>query len=433
MTESPRYAPRSAWTMTLLLTALALINFLDKVVLGMIAVPLMADLHLSPQQFGLIAGSFFWLFSTSTILVGLLSNRMRTRWLLLVMGVSWAVMQLPQALTTSASALLACRVILGAAEGPSFPTSVHALFKWFPDSKRGLPVAVVNQGAVFGLLVAGLAIPAITRAWGWRSNFLVLAAIGAAWSVLWLCLGREGSIGAHPRSDHDAAQPAAPGERLSYWRIMADPSVLSILLLGFAAYWALGQGIAWLPTYLEKGVGFSSLESGRWFAVIIGTASPVNIGLSWMSQKWIERGIGPRRARVQLVAGAFIASSAMFALLLLVALSPLQKVTLYAIAAALPTLCFSLAPPLLAQVVPESRRGALMAIQTAISSLGAAIAPIVMGHLVQTRSASAAHAYELGFALGAVLLIVAALAALCWLHPERSRLALNPLASAATV
>ncbi|WP_321935704.1 MFS transporter [Paraburkholderia sp. J8-2] len=429
MTESPSYEPRSAWTMTLLLTALALINFLDKIVLGMIAVPLVADLHLSPQQFGVIAGSFFWLFSASTIGVGFLANRVRTRWLLLAMGISWAVMQIPQALTTSASALLACRVILGAAEGPSFPTSVHALFKWFPDSKRGLPVAVVNQGAVLGLLVAGLGIPAITRMWGWRSNFLLLAAIGAAWSVLWLCFGREGPLDAQRRAGHAAAQ----GERLPYRRILTDPSVLSILLLGFAAYWSLGQGIAWLPTYLEKGLGFSSLASGRWFALIIGTASPINIGLSWVSQKMVERGISTRRARAQLIAGAFVAGSLLYAVLLLVALSPVQKVMLYAIAAALPTLCFSLAPPLLAEVVPAGQRGALVAIQTAISSLGAAIAPVVIGHLVQTRSGSAAQAYELGFALGAVLLVVAALVSLRWLHPDRSRQALDPVAVAAAV
>src|SRR5579862_1633180 len=65
MTASPDFEAKSAWTMTLLLTGLALINFLDKIVLGLVAVPLTAELHLSPEQFGLVAGSFFWLFSIS--------------------------------------------------------------------------------------------------------------------------------------------------------------------------------------------------------------------------------------------------------------------------------------------------------------------------------------------------------------------------------
>ena len=48
MNASSGFQPRSAWAMTFLLTGLALINFLDKIVLGMVAVPLMAEMHLSP-------------------------------------------------------------------------------------------------------------------------------------------------------------------------------------------------------------------------------------------------------------------------------------------------------------------------------------------------------------------------------------------------
>src|SRR5271156_3772735 len=173
MTPSPDFQSRSAWTVTFLLMGLALINFLDKIVLGLVAVPLTAELHLSPEKFGLVAGSFFWLFSASTVVVGFLSNRFPTRWLLLAMGLAWALLQVPQALSTSALGLLVCRVILGAAEGPSFPVSVHALYKWFPDRKRNLPVAIINQGAALGMLLAGLLIPLVTRQWGWRMNFLL--------------------------------------------------------------------------------------------------------------------------------------------------------------------------------------------------------------------------------------------------------------------
>ena len=235
MTETPGFQPRPAWILTALLTGLATINFLDKIVFGMVAVPLMAEMHLSPAQFGLIAGSFFWLFSVSTVLIGFLSNRVQTRWILLAMGLSWALMQVPQALATTAAALLVCRVILGAAEGPSFPVSIHALYKWFPDQKRNLPVSIITQGAALGLLLAGLLIPLITREWGWRANFVILGAIGGMWSVLWLYFGREGTLGVRPaaagaRGDLQAGVPGA--ERLPYRTILTDPSVLSTFFAG---------------------------------------------------------------------------------------------------------------------------------------------------------------------------------------------------------
>ena len=428
MTDSPGFQPRSAWILTALLTGLATINFLDKIVFGMVAVPLMAEMHLSPAQFGLIAGSFFWLFSTSTIFIGFLSNRFQTRWILLAMGLSWALMQVPQALATSAAALLVCRVILGAAEGPAFPVSIHALYKWFPDQKRNLPVSIITQGAALGLLLAGLLIPLITRTWGWRANFVILSAIGAVWSVLWLYFGREGTLGVRPaaagaRGDVQAAAPAA--ERLPYRTILTDPTVLSTFLLGFAVYWMLGQNLTWLPTYLEKGLGFSSIEAGRWFAVVTEVAAPVNIGLSWLSQRLLQRGASTRQARAQFVCLMMLVGAALFLALPVLHLPPVQRVILFTVAGALPTLCFTLAPALLAEVVPASQRGAIVSIHTAVASLGAAIAPVVMGHIVQTRGSVGAQAYELGFVAGAVLLVTAALVGLRWLHPERSNRSLN--------
>lgn len=436
MTDSSGFQPKSAWTLALLLTGLATINFLDKVVFGMVAVPLMAEMHLSAAQFGFVAGSFFWLFSTSTIVIGFLSNRVPTRVLLLAMSVCWAAVQVPQALATNVMALLVCRVILGAAEGPSFPVSVHALYKWFPNHKRSLPVAIINQGAVLGLLLAGLLIPLITHKWGWRMNFFILGAVGTVWSGIWLYFGREGNLGAQQSRYAACHAGAASGfptrpERLPYRKILTDRSVLSVFLLGFAAYWMLGQNLAWLPTYLEKGLGFSNIDAGRGFAAVIGVAAPVNVGLSWVSQQMLERGASTRQARAQLVCVTVLVGGAMLLALPMLHLAAIHKAALFAIACALPTLCFTLAPAMLGEVVPDGQRGAIVGIHTALASLGAAIAPTVMGRIVQANGSGIGHVYELGFATGAVLLLVAALVGLRWLHPERSHRTLNRPAAAA--
>lgn len=426
MSHASGFQARPAWTLTLLLTGLAMVNFLDKIVLGMVAVPLMAELHLSPAEFGLVAGSFFWLFSTSTIVIGFLSNRFPTRWLLLAMSIIWAVVQVPQAIANSAVALLACRVILGAAEGPSFPISVHALCKWFPDHKRNLPIAIVNQGAVLGLLIAGLLIPVITAKWGWRMNFILLCAVGVVWSGLWLYFGREGKLVTRA-SLHAAAKESAyeSTQRLPYRTILTDPSVLSVFMLGFAAYWMLGQNLTWLPSYLEKGLGFSGLDAGRWFAVVIGVAAPFNVGMSWLSERMLARGATTRQARAQLVSLTVMAGGILYIVLATLQLPPVAKVMLFAVAGALPTVCFTLAPALLAEVVPDSQRGAIVAIHTAFASLGAAIAPAVMGRIVQGSGNAGTRAYEVGFVIAALLLIVAALAGLRWLHPELSNRVLS--------
>ncbi|WP_028221136.1 MFS transporter [Paraburkholderia oxyphila] len=431
MTIHTRYKPKSAWTMTALLTGLAMINFLDKIVLGMIAVPLTAELHLSPAEFGVVAGSFFWLFSVSTVVVGFLANRFPTRWILLVMAASWAVLQLPQAFAGSAAGLLACRVVLGAAEGPSFPVSVHAIFKWFPDRDRNLPVAIINQGAAMGLILAGVGIPLITREWGWRANFFLLGAVGVVWCALWLCFGREGTLDNAPRPA--AASTGLSGSlRQPYLKLLTERSVLCVFLLCFSAYWLLGQSLTWLPTWFEKGLGFDGVTSGRCFALVILVTALANIGLSGLSQRMLNAGASSRQARVHLTCVVMIAGALLMIALAVIDLPPGAKLALYAVGSALPAVCLSITPALLAEMVPTAQRASMVAINTAVASLGAAIGPVVMGRIVQVHGSGNSHAYEIGIAVSAALLIFAALSALRWLHPARTQHTLNRPAQSVT-
>ena len=101
--------------------------FTDKAVLGLAAVPIMQDLGLTPKQFGLVGSSFFFLFSLSAILVGFVANRVAARLVILALALSWALVQFPMAGAVGLATLLACRILLGAGEGPAFSVAVHAL------------------------------------------------------------------------------------------------------------------------------------------------------------------------------------------------------------------------------------------------------------------------------------------------------------------
>jgi len=57
------------WVMIFLLLGLGVINFADKAVLGLAAVPIIRELHLSPAQYGLVSGSFFLLYALSSVVM----------------------------------------------------------------------------------------------------------------------------------------------------------------------------------------------------------------------------------------------------------------------------------------------------------------------------------------------------------------------------
>src|SRR5436189_2492682 len=89
MTTQP--TPKGAWKITFLLFLFMLVNFADKIVVGLAGVPIMTELKLEPEQFGLLGSSFFFLFSFAAIVVGFIVNRIDTRWVLLALGVIWAI------------------------------------------------------------------------------------------------------------------------------------------------------------------------------------------------------------------------------------------------------------------------------------------------------------------------------------------------------
>ncbi len=200
---SATYQRGRAWVVTVLLFLFVVVNFLDKISVGLLAGPMMDELGLTPAQFGLVGSSFFWLFAVAGVAGGFIANRVSCALLLLLMAIAWSLFQLPLAWSSSLAVLIAARVLLGIAEGPSTAIAIHAAYKWFPDDRRTLPVAFFTQGGATGLILAGITIPYITSHWGWRANFYVLAALGAAWTVLWLFFGGEGKV------DQASAETAA--------------------------------------------------------------------------------------------------------------------------------------------------------------------------------------------------------------------------------
>src|SRR5215470_4771235 len=192
MTGQP--TPKGAWKITFLLFLFMLVNFADKIVVGLAGVPIMTDLKLDAEQFGELGSSFFLLFSISAIIVGFIVNRVATRWVLLVMAVIWSLAQFPMVGTVSFTTLVICRIILGAGEGPAFAVAAHAIYKWFPDEKRTLPTAILSQGSAFGVILAVPALNWIIVNHSWHYAFGALGIVGLIWVCAWLALGKEGPL-----------------------------------------------------------------------------------------------------------------------------------------------------------------------------------------------------------------------------------------------
>ncbi|WP_375741642.1 MFS transporter [Pseudomonas boanensis] len=400
----------------ILLAFMMLVNFLDKVVIGLVAVPMTQELGLTPTEFGLIGGALHWLFSISAVVGGFLANRRPTRTLLLGMGLFWALIQLPMLFVSSLWMIVACRVLLGIGEGPASPVATHALYKWFPNDRRNLPVALLHSGSAMGLLVAGAMIPLISLNYGWRTNFAVLAAIGLVWCALWLLLGREGTL-----DNLRAGQVKLDSHRVPYRRLLTDGSVLGNYICHFAANWSLALTLTWVPSYLETGLGIDPINTGRMFVLFVVVTTPLSLFMAWLSQRLLSRGVPSRLSRGVFVSLCLIAGGLLSASLILPDISVVARITCLTLSGGLALVMYSVGPAMLAEFTPSGQRGGILAIGNAIASLAGLSAPVVTGLLVHGAGADHPDGYAQGFLVCGAVMVVAGLIGLRLLNPERSR------------
>ncbi len=165
------YISPYGWMMIFMLLGLGVINFADKAVLGLAAVPIIKELHLSPAQYGLVSGSLFLLYALSSVLVTGWSDRIGTKTVLALLATSWAIVQVATVFVFSFPALLITRIILGAGEGPSYGTSVSAATPWLPADRRAFGLAVVTFGSAIGPALFAPPLTFLIVVVGWRSAF----------------------------------------------------------------------------------------------------------------------------------------------------------------------------------------------------------------------------------------------------------------------
>lgn len=421
MPSDAQATPKGAWGIVALLFLYMLVNFADKIVVGLAAVPIMTELALTPKQFGWLGSSFFVLFSASAIIVGFIINRVAARWVLLALALVWALSQFPMVGSVGFATLVVCRIILGAGEGPAFSVAVHAVFKWFPDQRRTLPTALLSQGSSFGIIIAVPMLNWIIVNHSWHWAFGALGLVGLIWIALWLIFGKEGPLEVRPA-------PGQSAERVSYLRLLTAPTFVGCVLATFGAYWALSLGLTWFTAFLRT-LGFSQSEAGYVSILPWIVGATASIGAGAISQAMLARGYTTRAARGVLGAAPLVIGGVMLALVPSVS-AVWAQLALLIVGSGLCGAIYVVCPAMIGEFAPDAQRGAIISIYGALYALAGILAPVVMGNVI-AGAATPLEGYMNGYRIMAGVLIVAGLAglALMWPQSERARLTRHALRS----
>jgi MFS family permease len=333
---------------------------------------------------------------------------------LLAMGFIWALIQFPMIGSVGFETLVACRIALGAGEGPATPVALHSAYKWFPNELRTLPTAVIVQGGAIGVMVALPLLNWVIVRWTWHWAFGSLGLVGLVWCALWLLLGREGSLDEGTRKAKDAAQSS---ERVGYAQLLLSPTILACWAASFGANWALSLALSWQGAYFVKGLGLQQGAIGFLGALAAGSSALVMLAAGWTSQRLMSRGVSSRRARGILGGLSVVLGGAALTMLPYIPGTSV-KIALTTLGVALPSAIYVIGNAVVGEITPAAQRGALLAIGAAVASSAGLLAPYIMGSVIES-AATPLDGFNAGFFLCGVVMLAGGAIAMALVNPER--------------
>ena len=191
MTPHPTKASRVRWLILAILFAVTTINYADRATIAIAGPELKKLLGLSPVQMGFVFSAFAWSYVLAQLPGGWLLDRFgskRTYFFSIFLWSSFTMLMGTVGFLTGAAALstLFClRLLIGAAEAPSFPGNSRLASAWFPTAERGTAAAIFNSAQYFATVLFAPLMGWLVHSFGWESVFYVMGALGIVMSLVW--------------------------------------------------------------------------------------------------------------------------------------------------------------------------------------------------------------------------------------------------------
>jgi len=316
-------SPRPTRARLLILALLfvgTLINYLDRTVISVAALPMREELGLDAAVMGVVFSAFSWTYAAAQIPGGLLIDRIGVRLAYFLSVSLWSAFTLLQGFTTGLVSLLGYRLGLGVAEAPAYPCNSRVLNTWFPQSERARATGVYSVGQYAGLAFLSPLLFWIVASFGWRMLFISAGVAGLLFALLWWWLYRDPSQSQRiNQAEMDyitaggaVAAPAAPiafsWSNISF--LLKQRQVLGASIGQFTSNSTLVFFLTWFPTYLATERHMGWIKVG-FFSVMPYIAAAVGVLAGGaLSDLLLKRSGSANVARkLPIVAGLLLAST----------------------------------------------------------------------------------------------------------------------------
>ena len=247
-------------------------NFIDRQIVGILAVPIKADLGLSDTQLSLMGGLAFALFYTFLgIPIAMLADRRNRTWIMTIALALWSAMTAICGLAQNFVQLFLARLGVGVGEAGGVAPAYSLIADYFPQEKRARALSIysfgIPVGSSLGILLGGV----LTSYLDWRSAFIIVGLAGIILAPIFRLTMREPVRGG---LDGKTAQTGnAPLSDVV--RVLVHKPSFWGLSFGAASSSMMGYGlIFWLPSFFVRSFGDALPGFFGWMPAILVPANP---------------------------------------------------------------------------------------------------------------------------------------------------------------
>jgi len=305
MNETPS-ASRTAWLVVMLLIPVALLNYLDRQMLATMKSSMIGDIPeiQTKAQWGLILGSFKWVYAIFSPIGGYLADRVSRRHVICFSLFTWSAITWATGHVHSYDQLLWTRAIMGISEAFYIPAALALIADHHLGPTRSRAVGLHQMGIYAGVIIGGFAgYAADNPDLGWRGAFAWCGLLGIAYSLPLFLLLRNRSAANDDKPKQAAGSTASA--------LLGNTNFLLLILyftLPAMAAWVVRD---WMPDILRERFDLGQGKAGISAVLYWQLAAIVGAVLGgWLADRWMRENI---RGRIFVSAiGTFLLLPALF-------------------------------------------------------------------------------------------------------------------------
>src|SRR5688572_32402572 len=176
--------PRYSWYALAVLTAVYVLNFLDRTLIYILFTPIKAEMAFSDLELALLGTTSFVIFYTLLgVPFGWLADRVARKNLIAGGLAVWSLFSGLTGFADSFWSIFFCRVMVGVGEATLGPAALSLISDYFPTRMRATVQSIYSSGIALGGGLAFFLGGWIGQAYGWRWAFYLLGFPGLVLAV----------------------------------------------------------------------------------------------------------------------------------------------------------------------------------------------------------------------------------------------------------